>query len=1014
MNKIIDYFVERSLVVNLITFLIIVSGVYSLLHLNKETFPDVDFDFISISSIYPGAAAEEVEKLVSLEIERKIRGIDGIEEVNSLSMEGTSVVSVKVDPDTSMDEVYDEIRNELSDISKEVPDDVEAPVIKKASNSRNILEFAIFGKKEIELRKIAKQLQFNLERDSKISRVDFSNYRNEIIDIQVDLKKLNQFDLTLAEVFETVKDGDVDLSAGNVKKTDKEVLIRTLRESNNVEQIKDTVIRSNDSGNKVLLSDIATIERVFQDRTTNERANGEQAIYLKVFSKKSSDIIKSAKFAKKVVKDASKLSGFSYHEFQDLSFYVERRLSVLSKNGIQGIFLVLICLIFFMNMRVSIITALGAPFAFLVAFTLMESFGITVNLISMFGLILVLGMLVDDSIIVSEQYYQYLEEGEEPKAAAKRAAKETVAPVTSTILTTMIAFGSLFFMDGIMGKFLWPVPAVIIICLIASWLECFLILPGHLADFAPKLKSAAKERWYQPLMLWYEKVLTYAIKYAKTTVFLFFIVFAGAVALASKMRFELFPSDDATYVYVHVKGEVGTPLVKTNQKLIEIEKVILEELKKDEYKGVRTIAGVSWNKTGTKTGKHYGSIFLELTMQDLRERKTNDLVSLISKRVVLLKENFEINIDKIKNGPPTGKPISIDFYGENFEQIKLAAMDIQKVIEKESGVLSTETDFEDGKDQIVLKIKEAEARRLGVNNLQIAREVRNSYEGMIARTIKESDDDVEVIIRLDEDYRKRSLETLNNIKILNKYGQKIRLQDVVEIERRSGAFVIRRLNGKRVITLSGEVDPEIQTARALNQKLIKTMPSLMQDHSDISYEVKGENKDTTESLDSFKRALVISSLIILMILVVQFSSFIQPLIIMSAIPLGFIGVILAFSVFDLALGFMALMGVLGLVGVVVNDSIVLVTVINRYIAKEGRSTLSIIKATVSRFRPVILTTFTTVAGLLPIAHATGGDPFLKPMAVSFAYGLLFSTLLTLFFVPCCFQVYVSAMKKLGR
>lgn len=1007
MKKIIDYFVDNSVIVNLISIMIVIIGITSVYNLNKETFPAVDFNFINITTTYPGAAAEEIERLVTIPIERELKGVDGIDELNGLSLEATSVISLKIDPDSSTDEVFDEVQDALSNIAAELPEDVKAPQIKKATNkNRSLMTYGIFGTNEMELRKKGKKIQDYLERDNRISRIEFSNYRDEVVEVSVDLKKLNDFDLTLSEVLSAIRDRQVNVSGGNLTIGSKEILVRTIKDNKEVEDIENIVIRSNDSGQAVLVKDLAKVERILEEKEHDERGDGKEALFIKVQAKSSADVISTANHVKKGMKELSEKLSFEYKDYQDLSFYVERRLSILSQNGLQGIFLVLICLIFFMNWRVSVITALGAPFAFLVAFSLMESLDVTLNLISMFGLILVLGMLVDDSIIVSEQYYQYLEKGHEPRKAAKKAAYDTLAPVTSTIITTMVAFSSLFFMDGVMGKFLWPVPAVIIICLLASWLECFFILPGHLADFASKVKNVSKERWYAPLLRKYEVILSKVLSFPKTTVLVFIGVFIGACVLASTMRFELFPSDDATYVYVHVKGDVGVTLESTNQKLAEIEQELLGELKKSEYKGIRTVAGITWSKgQGSKRGSHYGSIFLELTMQDLRERKTNTLVAVLNERVQKIKGDYKISMDKIKNGPPSGKPVSIDFNGEDFNEMLSAVKFIEEYIKKEKGVLSTFIDFEEGKDQILIKVKEKEARRLGVSNTQVALEVRNALEGLVATTIKE-EEDVDIVVKLNKEAHD-SEKTLSKLKIVNKFGQKISLGQIVDFERQKGIFVIRRLDGRKVITLSGEVDPKVLTARKLNKKLLKELPELMKKYPEIDFEVKGENKDTNDSLASFKKALVVSSFVIFIILVVQFSSLMQPLIIMSAIPLGLIGVVLSFKIFGMAIGFMALMGMLGLVGVVVNDSIVLVNVINKTIKSSGMGKKQIVEASVSRFRPVILTTFTTVVGLLPIAHTPGGDPFLKPMAVSFAYGLLFSTLLTLFFIPSCYFLYMK-------
>lgn len=1008
MKKIIDYFVENSVLVNLITVLIIVMGTFSLFSLNKETFPNVDFGFVTVRTVYTGAAAEDVEKLVTIEVERELKEVDGIDEINAMSAEGASIVSLKIDPDFDTDDVLVEVRNALGDIAQKIPSDAESPVITKADNQdRSLIEYGIFGADERKLRADAKFVRDELERFPEISGVELSGYRDEIFDIQVKTQMLEKYDVSLSQIVEAIRDRQTNITAGNIKLADREKLVRTLVENETVAQLEDVVVISNDIGNTVKVKDLAQVRRVFKDKSEEHRSDGRFAIFVGVKAKSSADVLNTTDKVKKKMEELAKVRNFQSKIFSDFSFYVERRLGVLSENGIQGIILVIICLVFFMNLRVSLITAMGAPLAFLVSFILMDYFGISINLISMFGLILVLGMLVDDSIIVAEQFYQYVEKGLTPKEAAKKAAYVTVAPITSTVLTTMIAFGSLFYMGGIMGKFLWAVPAVVIICLIASWFECFIILPGHLADWASNVKNLEKTRWYKPLQDFYVKSLEVALTWSKSTVSIFVILFVLAGVVASKMRFELFPADDVTFSYLNIKGKVGTPFEKTNEVLSNMEKMISQELKEEEIKGFRTITGFQWSKGATpRIGTHYGTIFIELTMQDFRERKTDEILKILSEKAKQYTDGFEFSLEKIKNGPPSGKPVNIEISADSLDDLLKASGEIKEKLLAQEGMISAEVDYEVGKRQIIVNINESEARRLGVSNHAIARELRAAFEGLVATTIKKSDEDVDVYVRLDEQERATE-DTLKTIKVTNSMGQRIPLTKVAKFEERDGAFIIRRFNRKRTFAISGTVDRLKSTSVEMNKKMKPIVEEIIKKYPMMSYQLTGENKDTADSLESFKKALVGSMFLIFIILVLQFSSLAQPIIVMTAIPFGFIGVVGAFLIFGLPIGFMALMGMLGLVGVVINDSIVLVTFINTYLEENGLSLNSIVKAAESRFRPVLLTTVTTVVGLLPVAHMPGGDPFLKPMATSFAYGLLFSTTITLIFVPCCYYIYMK-------
>lgn len=1012
MEKVLNYFIKNSVVVNLLTIIVIIMGLFGLFSLNKETFPNVDFNFIVVSVSYPGAAAEDVEKLIAIDIERELKEVNGIDELNTLSSEGGLIVSIKVDPDENVDDVLTETKDAVDRVI--LPDDALDPWIRKITNkTRGIMTVAISGgDSSSDLREKAKQVRDTLELESFISKVELVGFQEDVFYIEGNPDKLKQFDVTLTQISAAISDRETNLSAGNVKTSHGQVFVRTLNENTTVKDLEKIVIRSNFEGTTIKVSDVAKVSRTLKDASRKSRTSGKDSLLFNINTKTKADILESASRIKQILNEEIDGKKYEFEVFNDMSFYVDRRLGVLTQNGMQGIILVLICLMLFMNARISIITSLGAPFAFLVSFALMDSFGITINLISMFGLIMVLGMLVDDSIIVAEQYYQNLETGLEPKAAALKAAKETFGPVSATIITTMIAFSSLFFMDGIMGKFLWPVPAVVIIALFASWFECFVLLPGHLADFAPIYKKEKPKKWYEWLLRRYNKVLDWVITHSKLTVFVFSLTFIIAIITAFNMRFELFPSDDITLAQVNIKGPIENTFEQTQEQVIKVEQAILKSLKKNEMKGIIATAGHQTLEGGrSKSGDQYANIRVELTMASERERSVATLLDIVSNQTKqALDDSYEFSLRKFKGGPPTGKAINIDLYGTKLEELKIIANKVQKDILDFKGVNSAEIDFEEGKEQVIVQINEEEARRLGLTNKQIALELRHVVEGITAIKIKENSEDIDVIVKTDEN-KLKTIDQLQNVFVTNAQGRSIQLSKFATFKKQKGIYLIRRFNRKRIITITGEINNELTTALEVNKTIKKYLAKELQDKPHMRFELTGENKDTKESLDSFKKALVLSIAIIFVIIVIQFSSLTQPLIIMLTIPFGFIGVVFSFAILGLPIGFMALMGVLGLVGVVINDSIVLVTFINRLLIEEGANDTSIIKGSLSRFRPVILTTFTTVAGLLPVAHATGGDPFLKPMATSFAYGLLFSSLITLFFVPACFKVILDFNNK---
>ncbi len=1020
MKKLIEYFIERSLVVNLITIMVVVAGILSLYSLQKETFPQVEFDVVLVSTSYPGSSSEDVEKLVTIPLERELKGVDGIKEMNALSSENISIIFMEVEPDEDLDQVTEDIKNAI-DLVNDLPADAKVPTITSLDNKqRALIKIPLTGGSYSELRRVSKKLRDRLERLPEVAQVGLEGYRVDEIRVEVDPLKLNQYEISVDEVYRALRERNLNLSAGTIEAPDGDIFVRTLAEFEGPKDIERVVVRSNNSGRKILIKNIAQVERVPTEGSILLRSNAERSIFLDVKTRQKADTLKTADKIKTEVSsffESDQYSHIKYSFTDDLSYHVKRRLNVLKNNGFMGMFLVFLCLLAFLNFRTSVVTSLGAPIAFMVSFLVMDFTGVSINLISMFALILVLGMLVDDSIIVAEHFYQKLERGMEPKAAARAAALETIRPVTATILTTIVAFGSLFFMGGIMGKFLWSVPAVVIICLVASWLECFFILPSHLADFV-RLSSQQGQRWYDKLTDFYGRVLGRLLKWPWAVLFSFFFVLIGSGFLATKMNFELFPGDDVRVVFVQIKGTVGTPLKTTDQAVKKLEGLSLRELKKEEYEHIKAQVGVLFESNRRKTGSHYGSLTLYLTPPDERERSTDNIIKALVKKAKPLVPGYVVTVRKMQGGPPRGKAVDIQLAGDSLKELQRASQEINNLLTKEPGITVTEIDFEEGKEQVVINVDDAEARRLGLSTSQIALELRRVLSGDEVTKIRESDEDIKVRLFL-EDVARTKMNSLMLLHINNNQGRKIPLSKVIKLDRQPGAFVIRRLDQKRVISVQASIDKSKTTPVKVAQTFRPKVEKILEKYPTLTFVFGGENQDTQESMARLAKSGFIALFCIFLILVIMFNSLIHPIVVMAAIPLGLIGVIWTFYIAGQALGFMALMGVVALVGVVVNDSIVLVTFINHKRHEEKELIQAVIEASRARFRPVILTTFTTVAGLFPIAHpivskvltlgqAVDSDPFIQPMALSFAWGLLFASLVTLIFIPCNYIAFEKA------
>ncbi len=1017
MRKFIDFFIERPLIVNLLSVLILLVGFFTVWNLQKEIFPKIDFDIVVISTAYPGSSPEDVEKLVSIPLERSLKGVAGIKTLNSMSSEGSSLIYAEIDPDYELDDVFSDIKSAIDTVD-DLPDDATRPIVKQPdSKMRSVITVTLSSSSlpYKELRRVGKMFRDRLEREKFISKVNLGGYFQDEVRVEIDLDKLNRYELTATEVANAIQGRNLNLSAGKIEVNQREVFIRTIAEFIRVEDIANIVVRSNSMGHNVKISDFAKVVRVPMKADILERSGGRPAIFFSISISDKADIIHSVNRIKQVTQNfltQKKLkevrADIKSEYINDLSYYVKRRLNVLKDNGITGMLLVFLALMLFLNFRTSLITSFGAPIAFMFAFIAMESMGMSLNLITMFALILVLGMLVDDSIIVAEQFYQKLEKGVAPKQAAKEAAWETFYPVLSTVLTTIVAFSSLFFMGGMMGKFLWSVPVVVIIALVGSLLECFLILPSHLADFVKLKKDRLnRNRWYQPLLKIYKHVLAWALRAPWVTFIIFIIALVLSLSLISRMRFELFPGDDVRIAYIFVKGPVGVTLERTDRQVKKLEKLALSTLHQDELAHIVGNVGIIQKKKSDKRGNQYGQVILFLTEPTVRKRNTDEIIVDLTKRLRSeIDPEYEVSIRKVQGGPPKGKAFEVEFSGDDLEMVFNFVNEVKLEVEKIDGVTSVSSDYESGKEQIIVDINDREARRLGLTTRMVATELRTILGENALTEIRENDEDIDVKLVLSSKQIENSIRLLNKLYVLNKQGRRIKISRVAKFTKMSGPAVIRRLDRKRIISLSGTLDKRKLSPLGVVKKIKPIVLRLKEKYPDVYVTYGGENKDTRESMLGLAKAAIISLMLIFFILVVMFSSLAQPLIVMTAIPFGIGGVVLTFFLFGQPLGFMAAMGAVALTGVVVNDSIVLVNFINTTRQEISDVGEAVFKAAESRFRPILLTTVTTVAGLMPIAHATGGDPFLKPMALSFAYGLAFSTAVTLIFIPVLYILYV--------
>lgn len=1027
--NIAQFSVKRSLLVNLISVFILIAGFLTIFvfKIRREAFPDVSYDIVIVNTIYPGAAPEEVEKLVTVPIEKELKGVDGIERMQSTSLENSSNISIEISQDVkNKRKVINDIQKAVDRV-KNLPQGVEDdPVVTEVTSGEiPIIQVALSGQMpESQLQEYAENLEDILEDVEGVSKISRIGYRDREVWVEVDPEKLAQLHLSLEEVIEALAKKNRSIPGGKLRGVE-EFSIRTTGEFYTQEEIENVVIRANESGNWLRIKDVAEVKFSFKDEDVINKSFGTRSVNLTVIKRTTGDAISMVEQVKaKTDKflNQNKTSGLKASYINDISFYIERRLGTLKNNGIVGIILVCALLMIFLQFRIALITAIGLPIAFCTTLVVMSFMGLSINLVTMFGLIVVLGMLVDDGIIVSENCSRYLEEGHSPREAAVLGTQEVIKPVTTTIITTIAAFSPLLFMGGMMGKFIWGIPLVVIIALCASLFEALVILPSHFADFihrGKKFKSRKELPWFKKLVAAYTKVVNKALDrrwWVLGGLFLSLVLTAG---LAARMPKVLFGSEEGIEEFtIRAETSVGTNLYSTDQLIKPIEEIVakLPEKQLEAYTTQVGTIGESWHfDPYGKQGSHVAQVTVHLTPFNVRKKKVSKIIEDLRTKVEAV-EGFErVSFEKPQAGPPVGAAVAVQVRGETFETLNQITDQISEFLENTEGVSDVMSDYEVGRGEIRVIVDEEKAARAYLAVGDIASTIRNVFRGGIATSIKpvKAEEEIDVLVRFPDEYRNKR-QAFEKILIPNKFGNLIALTKVARLKDGVSVARIQHLDGKRVISVRASVDNKNITSHRANKLVKEKFKDISADFPGYSIQFAGEQRESARSMQDFANAFILALFLIFLILAANFNSLVQPLIVMMAIPFGFIGVIWAFFFHNLPIGFFMFMGAVGLTGIVVNDSIVLVEFVNNLRRKGVDRRHSLVQAGQLRLRPVLLTTITTALGLTPTAYGIwGGDPFLKPMALTIVWGIVCATVLTLIVLPCIYAIIDDITLKLA-
>ncbi len=1004
MNRLVEFFLQRSMLVKMLFLVVLLFGLNRMMTIQKEGFPAVDLNKVTVNTSYPGASAEDVELNVTAQLEEQIREVDGLYEVLSTSRENFSAIIIQVDEDAGA-EALNLIVNDIKqavDQTQDLPLDLdELPIVDVLSTSDTpIISVNLFGGHE-KLRNILPILERGIESLPGVSGVDKIGYFDREIHIEIDPTKAKHLRISLSEVLIAIQSRNLRTTGGTLESYLNEQTVISLNKFNNPKEVEEVILRANISGQVVRIKDIATVTLREKDENFIVRNEGKPGMNLVIRKKKNADIINTLDGVKAFMAEQKFVEGVGYTYSNDQSARTRLRLQVLGGNALLGFALVTIILMLALNRQAAFWTAMSVPFALFGSFILLPYFGVSINAISLAGFVLVLGLLVDDAIVVAEKITHYREKGLSAKEAALKGTLAMWRPVTVASITTILAFSPMFYIGGMPGKFAWAIPAVVIVALLVSLFECFFLLPHHLAS-GRLVKNKGKANWILRLEAQYGWLLEHLLhwRYA-VLIFMVLILMSSIFLVKSTMKFQIFPQEGVEAFYLKLEMQRGASLAATERRLIELEEHI-KRLPDTELESFATRVGTLSTEPSKNRGdhSHWGIISVFLTGEAHRDRTADDIIMAL-RETIPAAQNEILIFEKRRVGPPIGKPAEIRISSNDDTLRENTASEVKRYLMTLDGVVDVESDNKPGKDQLIVNIDYVKLAEVGLKVKDVAEALRVTYDGMLVSSTTSIEETIEYRVIVDPKYRNNK-DMLFKIPVKNNRGQVMNLSDVLSLTHGRGPLEFKHVNGVRTETISADLNPKLTSSAMIKKLVSEHFKQSWAEQPKLEVAFAGESREQKKIFGGFLTAGIIALVSIYLVVALLLNSLGQSFIVMSVIPFAIIGVIWSFYAHGMPLSFFSTMGTLGLVGVVVNDTIIMVTEVNRELARNKLANLvrTVVSGAKDRLRPVLLTTFTTVAGLLPTAYGLGGkDGLIMPLTMAMAYGLLFATLITLILTP---------------
>ena len=1022
--------VDKPVIVTLLTVVLVILGIVAMLNIPLEEYPDINVPYIVVAIPYPGLAAEDIEQTVTVKVDKRLNGAKHLKRLFSYASEGLSVHVLELYEKADKKESLDDVKDKIDQVKKELPDDIEEPTVEDiAFDNVPIIVVNVTGETEpMVLMEIAKDIKTEIESVPGVEEVAYYGGLEREVQVQIDPKKMEQYSLSYSLIIAALQRQNANLPGGYLRLNSFEFLVRTEGKFQTIKDVGSAVVAVK-NGHPVFLEEIADIRDTHKKISSFSRYDGMPSVSLVVYKQPDINTISTTEMITGIAAkyDQQMPELLNVTTSMDKAEDISRMVRELSSNALYGAFFVLIVLMIFMGPRNAVIVAVAIPFSLFVGFLLMWIVGFSLNMITMFSLILIIGLVVDGAMIVGENIYFYFEQGLDPIEASKNGIYEVGTAVISADLTTISAFFPMIFVVGIMGELMSFLPWVVIFALSGSIIIDHFTLPVIASKFMKVSKKDHEmkrfsrivfvgNRFFRRLNKLYQPMLHWALFHRKTVVVIGLgaFVFAISILMSGVIKIDFFPKHNLGRFNVNFELPIGSVVEKTNEAAKDIEAIIARIPEVKEY--ISTIgdtgmimSDLTESAGSSGSGSEFGKILINIGTDNERKRTAAEVIAELDEQLSLL-PGIQYSFFEAEMGPPVGDPVSIRILGDELDELKQISQVVQAHLERIPGVRNIQNSFRENKPQVSIQVDRTMAAKYGLTAQEITVQVMAAFLGVEATEVMLSDELIDIRV-INKDEFRQNFEDVLDTPIFNAFGIKVPLGQLAKIEMTSGVSSIQRYNSRRSVTVTAGVEKGVtpQEIFTAHQKLMSETPP----PQGYNLEYGGEEEERERSFRSITSVMFLGLILIFFVLTAQFNSFKQPMIVLLSIPLSIIGVVSGLLITGLTFSFMAFIGVVALIGIVVNDAIVLVDFVNQRRGKGVDLLTAIFEVGPRRLRPVVLTTVTTIGGILPITlNMGGGGTIWAPLGTAIIFGLLFATVLTLIVVPSMYSlVERKAYKK---